>query len=332
MEFIHDGEKEIHFFCHGQVCADREALDPQRADLFDGLIRLVCRATIMQRDGISHARKGEGKGFAKTMCAAGDEGERGRSCQSGVPVLFQGWKVIIISKDIIPQGYLPIKSICKNTFYKIMMNIILQYAPTEEDYKDLARAHAFKLWQIFSALNIPLLLFSIRIICEVEDLASIKADWASYFFLVLFFLFIITLFIAFVINPIRVVHEARKKEASFSPIEYEISNSQVVLKRESTNITVDWESLHQCLETKRSFFLINLNRNMSQVLIPKRALTYNDEILLREIVAKKKLMTRNISLDIFNNPYFAAKILMVFTAYIFSFIVLCGYSIYTSLQ
>ena len=213
-----------------------------------------------------------------------------------------------------------------------MTNINLRYTPTEEDYKDFARAHAFKLWQIFGALNIPLLLFSTRMIYEVRDLANIKADWASYFFLVLFFLFIITLFIAFVINPIRVVHEARKKEASFSPIEYEISNSQVILKRESTNITVDWESLHQCLETKRSFFLVNLNRNMSQVLIPKQALSYNDEILFREIIAKKKLSTRNISLDIFKNPYFAAKVLMIFTAFIISFIVLCGYTIYNSIK
>ena len=59
----------------GQVGANGQAVHAERANLACGFIRLIYRAAMMERDGISHAGKGQGKGFAKSAGGAGDEGE-----------------------------------------------------------------------------------------------------------------------------------------------------------------------------------------------------------------------------------------------------------------
>ena len=50
-------------------------LDTEGFDLAFGLMCFLFGGVIMQRDGVSHAGKGQGEGFAKPLCAAGDKGK-----------------------------------------------------------------------------------------------------------------------------------------------------------------------------------------------------------------------------------------------------------------
>ena len=74
MEFIHHRKKEIDLLRHGQVGADGQTVHTEGTNFRDGALGFIHRAAIMQGDGISHAGKGQGKGFAEPVGGPGHKG------------------------------------------------------------------------------------------------------------------------------------------------------------------------------------------------------------------------------------------------------------------
>jgi hypothetical protein len=214
-----------------------------------------------------------------------------------------------------------------------MDTIYITHTPAEIDYKENLLVYYYNFWRFFSILNIAFAYFSIQLIYEIKSLSNLKADWAVYFFLALFLITALTFFVMYIINPIRVVNLVKKKHLVLHPTTYGINESRIEVKGESTERVIEWNNIHKCVETKKSYCLINLNKNLDQVLIPKRCFTSHEQIIIfKGIIAQKNIILQNISFDFRTNSIFTLKTLIIILAFIFSFIVLCGYPIYISIN
>ena len=178
------------------------------------------------------------------------------------------------------------------------------FTPTRSDYLKAYWAYYLSNWQIWSVL---ILLVVPQGICIFSAILNgnygSSSGWVFPFFLFLF----LALFIVFtlVINPLRLANRVKKDPRLSSPVQYEVSEEQIIIKNQFSETKTDWGTFQRFVESKDVFLLIyTVNKNMFQ-LVPKRAFASSEEVdAFRKLLVAKNLKGKTNPFDIKKNPAF----------------------------
>ncbi len=154
--------------------------------------------------------------------------------------------------------------------------ISFRFVPTKDDYIKSFRIFYLNSWPAWAVL-IVLVLFQIICVGSAFVRGDLGFDFGGIFPVVIFIFLVFYIAFALVINPITVASKVEKDERLSSPVQYEVSDEQIMFKNQFSEIKLDWGSFQKVIESKELFLLIHsTNKNMFQI-IPKRAFASADD-------------------------------------------------------
>ncbi|MBI5943766.1 MAG: YcxB family protein [Chloroflexi bacterium] len=150
-------------------------------------------------------------------------------------------------------------------------------------------------------------------------------EYGIIFPLILFIFIVFYVVFAFFINPLTIANKVGKDERLSSPIQYEVSDEQIMFRNQFAETKLDWGSFQKVIESEEMFLLVyTLNKNMFQI-IPKRAFSATvDEQVFRDLLKTKIPKTHKNKFDI-KNPAILVPILLAVGFCLF----LCAISVFS---
>ena len=161
------------------------------------------------------------------------------------------------------------------------------FTPNKEDYLKAFSAYYSGRLQQWLAMAFLLTSF---IVCSLYGLLSKGAGLGFLIPIAIFIFMIVYPVSVFVINPRIMANKIEKDERLNSPVHYEVTDEQVLIKTKFVETKFDWGSFQRVIETKELFLLIHsVNKNMLQI-IPRRAFaSVVDEQAFRNLLELKLL-------------------------------------------
>ena len=166
-----------------------------------------------------------------------------------------------------------------------MEKIVVQFAPTLEDYSHVVRSFLTRkrsYWVSLGILGIAALSFFILAIFEI-----LNGEFGRVVYSLLF-----SFLIAFVMSyPLwsgwLTIKNAQKKEQLVLPAKYELDDEKVIVVNQIAEVKYDWGMFSKAFDDGQYFFLTySTNKNMFQF-IPKRAFaSIEQENMTRDLIIR----------------------------------------------
>jgi hypothetical protein len=177
------------------------------------------------------------------------------------------------------------------------------FVPTKNDYLKAIWTYYFSnsiilVGLIFLVLLVPLVILSVILLVALKSEVGTWLPITAIFILGSgFFAFVL------LINPLITANKVKNNERLNSPVQFEVSGDQLLIKNQFTETKLDWGSFQKVIETKDYFLLVHsVNKNMFQI-VPKRAFSSSaDEQTFRNLLTIKIPKWQNSTLNIKKNP------------------------------
>ncbi len=190
------------------------------------------------------------------------------------------------------------------------------FTPGGEDYRKSFQTYYRENW-------IPSILFPVYILL-VGIFLFIAGSYGTsglgntlYFGLFFAFVAVFYVLFVFVINPRIIAARAAKDERMSSPVQYEVTDEQMVVRTTFSEIKTDWGQFQKVIDGKEVILLLHHGNVRLFQFIPKRAFASPDDERAFVELARRKVVPAQSRFD-WSNPAFRMAVIggLIFLALI----------------
>lgn len=190
------------------------------------------------------------------------------------------------------------------------------FTPNGEDYRKSFQTYYRENW--IPAILFPVYILLVGIFLFITGSYGMFGPGNTLYFGLLFaFVAAFYVLFVFVINPRLIAARAAKDERMSSPVQYEVTGEQLVMRTAFSEVKTDWGEYQKVIDGKEIILLLHhTNKRMFQF-IPKRAFASPEDERAFVELARRKVVPVKSRLD-WANPAFRIAVIggLIFLALI----------------